>query len=170
VQAHRCVHPRRMETSCEKIMGIQWTASAVASPNDEHYARWRIKPAFVKSCAGRSPLLRRGEGGAGGIRTLVQTTVPCAFFRLSRFIGFRPSPGKGHPSDGLGPVSYPCYGPPHEPVFQDDTPDPGRRMTGLPEGHSSTLLLFAWIKRNSLRLLSCESVVYVASYGVEALG
>ena len=43
-------------------------------------------------------------------------------------------------------------------------------MTGLPEGHSSTLLLFAWIKRNSLRLLSCESVVYVASYGVEALG
>lgn len=43
-------------------------------------------------------------------------------------------------------------------------------MTGLPEGHSSALLLFTRIKPNSLGLLSCESVVYFASYGVEALG
>jgi len=43
-------------------------------------------------------------------------------------------------------------------------------MTGLPEGHSSVLLLFARIKPNSRGLLSCESVVYFASYGVEALG
>ena len=42
------------------------------------------------------------------------------------------------------------------------TPDPGRRMTGLPERHSSTLLCFTWIKPNSLRLLSCESVFYFA--------
>ena len=35
-------------------------------------------------------------------------------------------------------------------------------MTGLPEGHSSTLLCFTWIKPNSLGLLSCESVVYFA--------
>jgi hypothetical protein len=61
----------------------------------------------------------------------------------SRFIGFRSTPGEGHPSMDLGPVSYPRYGPPREPVFHDDTPKPGRRLTGLPEGYSFTLLLFA---------------------------
>jgi hypothetical protein len=89
---------------------------------------------------------------------------------LSRFIGFRPSAGEGHPTDDLGPVSHLRYGPPRRPVPHDDTSDPGRRRTGLPERYSSTLLLFTWIKPNSLRLLSCESVVYFASYGFVALG
>jgi len=88
----------------------------------------------------------------------------------SRFIGFRSASGEGHPNTDLGPVSYLRYGPPRRPVFQDDTPDPGRRLTGLPEGYSFALLLFARIKPNSRGLLSCESVVYFASYGVEALG
>lgn len=89
---------------------------------------------------------------------------------LSRFIGFRSVAGEGHPTMDLGPVSYLRSGPPRRPVFHDDTPDPGRRLTGLPEGYSSALLLFARIKPNSLRLLSCESVVYFASYGFVALG
>ena len=110
------------------------------------------------------------QGGAGGDRTLVQTTATCAFYMCSLFIGFRPAPGEGHPSEGLGPVSYPRYGPPREPVFQDDTPLSGRRSTGLPERCSSTVLLFPWIKPNSLRLLSCERVVVVACYSSEALG
>ncbi len=120
----------------------------------------------------RPPLLRwpLQPCGAGRDRTAVQTTATWAFYMLSRFIGFRSAPGEGHPSIDLGPVSYPCYGPPHGPVFHDDTPDTGRRSTGLPAGYSSTLLLFTWIKPNSLRLLSCESVVYFASYGVDALG
>lgn len=88
----------------------------------------------------------------------------------SRFVGFRSRAGEGHPTHDLGPVSYLCSGPPHRPVFHDDTPKPGRRLTGLPEGYSSALLLFARIKPNSLGLLSCESVVYFASYGVDALG
>lgn len=89
---------------------------------------------------------------------------------LSRFIGFRSVAGEGHPTMDLGPVSYLRSGPPRRPVFHDDTPDPGRRLTGLPEGYSSALLLFARIKPNSLRPLSCESVVYFASYGFVALG
>ena len=108
--------------------------------------------------------------GAGGDRTLVQTTATRAFYMRSRFIGFRSAPGEWHPSVDLGPVSYLRYGPPRKPVFHDDTPVSGRRSTGLPEGYSSTLLLFTWIKPNSLRLLSCESVVYFASYGFVALG
>lgn len=89
---------------------------------------------------------------------------------LSRFIGFRLMAGEGHPTLGLGPVSHPRSGPPRGPASHGDTPEPGRRETGLPEGYSSTLLLFTWIKPNSLGLLSCESVVYFASYGVDALG
>lgn len=108
--------------------------------------------------------------GAGGDRTLVQTTMKWAFYMRSLFIGFRPAPGEGHPSTGLGPVSHPRYGPPREPGPHDDTSGSGRRRTGLPERYSSTLLLFTWIKPNSLGLLSCESVVYFASYGVVALG
>ena len=100
--------------------------------------------------------------GAGGDRTLVQTTATRAFYMRSRFIGFRSAPGEWHPSTDLGPVSYLRYGPPRRPVFHDDTPVPGRRSTGLPEGYSSTLLLFTWIKPNCLRQLSCESVVYFA--------
>src|SRR5690606_13609743 len=50
--------------------------------------------------------------GAGGDRTLVQTTATCGFYMLSLFIGFRPAPGEGHPSTGLGPVSHQRYGPP----------------------------------------------------------
>ncbi len=96
--------------------------------------------------------------------------MKCAFYMRSLFIGFRPAPGEGHPNTGLGPVSHPRYGPPREPVPHDDTSDPGRRRTGLPERYSSTLLLFTWIKPNSLGLLSCESVVYFASYGFVALG
>lgn len=118
----------------------------------------------------RSSWLRRGEGGAGRDRTAVQTTATWAFYMRSRFIGFRPVPGEWHPSTGLGPVSYLCSGPPHKPVLHDDTSGSGRRITGLPERYSSALLLFARIKPNSLRLLSCESVVYFASYGVDALG
>jgi len=108
--------------------------------------------------------------GAGGDRTLVQTTAKWAFYMLSRFIGFRSPAGEGHPTDDLGPVSYLRYGPPRRPVPHDDTSVPGRRRTGLPERYSSTLLLFTRIKPNSLRLLSCESVVYFASYGFVALG
>lgn len=89
---------------------------------------------------------------------------------LSRFIGFRSAPGEGHPSVDLGPVSYPRFGPPRGPASQGDTPGPERRETGLSEGYSSTLLLFTWIKLQSLRLLGSESVVYFASYGVVALG
>jgi len=88
----------------------------------------------------------------------------------SHFIGFRSASGEGHPNIDLGPVSHLYYGPPHKPDPHDDTSGSGRRGTGLPERYSSTLLLFARIKPNSLRLLSCESVVYFASYGVEALG
>ena len=84
--------------------------------------------------------------GAGRDRTAVQTTGQWAFYMRSRFIGFRSLPGEGHPSKDLGPVSYLRSGPPRRPVFQGDTPGPGRRMTGLPEGYSSTLLLFTWIK------------------------
>ena len=80
----------------------------------------------------------------------------------SLFIGFRSAPGERHPSTDLGPVSYLRYGPPRRPVFHDDTPDTGRRSTGLPVGYSSTLLLFTWIKPNCLRQLSSESVVYFA--------
>jgi len=40
-------------------------------------------------------LRRRGKGGAGGIRTLVQTTVPRAFYMLIRSLVFDRSPGKG---------------------------------------------------------------------------
>lgn len=122
-----------------------------------------------RSC-GALALIRRGEGGAGGNRTLVQTTATCAFYMLSRFVGFRPVAGEGHPTPGLGPVSHPRYGPPRGPVLHDDTPEPGRRITGLPEGYSSTLLLFTWIKPHSLGLLSSERVVYFASYGFDALG
>ena len=127
------------------------------------------KPAFATTCSRRS-LLRRGEGGAGRDRTAVQTTATWAFYMRSHFIGFRSRAGEGHPTHDLGPVSYLCSGPPHRPVFHDDTSDPGRRLTGLPERYSSALLLFARIKPNSLGLLSCESVVYFASYGVDALG
>jgi len=88
----------------------------------------------------------------------------------SLFIGFRSPAGEGHPTNDLGPVSCLRSGPPRKPVFHGDTPGPGRRLTGLPEGYSSTLLLFTWIKRHSLGLLSSESVVYFASYGVDALG
>ncbi len=78
--------------------------------------------------------------------------------------------GKGHPTNDLGPVSHLCSGPPHKPDPYDDTSDSERKGTGLPERYSSALLLFARIKPNSTWLLSCESVVYFASYGVEALG
>lgn len=100
--------------------------------------------------------------GAGGVRTLVQTTAKCAFYMRSRFIGFRPTPGEGHPSMNLCPVSYLCSGQPHRPVFQNYTPNSKRRSTGLFEGYSFTVLLFARIKPNGLRPLSCECVVCFA--------
>lgn len=43
-------------------------------------------------------------GGAGGIRTLVQTTATRAFYMLSRLVGFRSAPGKWHPNVDLDPV------------------------------------------------------------------
>ena len=155
----------------EYLVLIPWTASAVASPQNQipSECQTRAKPAFAPSCLRRT-VLRRGEGGAGGDRTLVQTTATWAFYMRSLFIGFRPAPGEGHPSVDLGPVSYLCFGPPHRPVFHDDTSKPGRRLTGLPERYSFAVLLFARIKPNSLGLLSCESVVCVACYSVEALG
>ena len=100
--------------------------------------------------------------GAGGVRTLVQTTAKCAFYMRSHFIGFRSTPGKGHPSMDLCPVSYLCSGQPHRPVFQNYTPNSKRRSTGLSEEYSSAVLLFARIKRNGLRPLSCESVLCFA--------
>lgn len=155
----------------EHLVLIPWTASAVASPQNQIPSEYltRAKPAFAPSCLRRT-VLRRGEGGAGGDRTLVQTTATWAFYMRSFFIGFRPAPGEGHPSVDLGPVSYLCFGPPHRPVYHDDTSDPGRRLTGLPERYSFPLLLFTGIKPNSLGLLSCESVVVVACYSIVALG
>ncbi len=121
----------------------------------------RAKPAFASTCLRRS-MLRRGEGGAGGVRTLVQTTAKCAFYIRSRFIGFRSTPGEGHPSMDLCPVSYLCSGQPHRPVFQNYTPNSKRRSTGLSEEYSFAVLLFARIKLNGLRPLSCESVLCFA--------
>ena len=88
----------------------------------------------------------------------------------SPFIGFRPLAGEGHPTKDLDPVSYLYYGSPHRPVFHDDTPYSARRLTGLTEEYSFAVLLFARIKPNSRGLLSCESVVCVACYSIEALG
>ncbi len=102
------------------------------------------KPAFQRVSA---------SCGAGGDRTLVQTTATWAFYMLSRFFGFRPLPEEWHPSKDLGPVSYLYYGPPHKPVLHDDTSGPGRRSTGLPERHSSAVLLFAQIKPISRGLI-----------------
>ena len=51
---------------------------------------------------------------------------------LSHFFGFRPSAAKGHATEGLGPVSYLCYGPPHRPVFHIDTFMFGKEVDGPP--------------------------------------
>jgi hypothetical protein len=159
---HHCAASAR---AAGKMMTGEWST---ARPRDDQ--------AMAIPCAGRSgsspvepggfPDIRRGElrspfcltknpaafatglvsCGAGRDRTAVQTTGQWAFYMLSRFIGCRSMPGEGHPSKDLGPVSCLRSGPPRRPVFQGDTPGPGRRMTGLPEGYSSTLLLFTWIK------------------------
>lgn len=92
--------------------------------------------------SGRFTSARSVPCGAGGDRTLVQTTVKRAPYMLSLFIDFRPVPGERHPSAGLGPVSRRPSGPPGRPAFHDDTPGPARRKAGLTEGHSFTLLLF----------------------------
>lgn len=140
-----------------------WRAFLVLEP-EGFPAFQRDKPRTCSFNEERPPLARWPlvSCGAGGVRTLVQTTAKCAFYMRSRFIGFRPMPGEGHPSMDLDPVSYLCYGSPHKPVFHDDTPNSERRLTGLSEGYSFAVLLFARIKPNGLRPLSCESVLCFA--------
>ena len=48
--------------------------------------------------------------GAGGIRTLVQTGKPYAFYTLIPDFGFRAPTRPGPPIDALAPKSHPCIG------------------------------------------------------------
>ena len=55
---------------------------------------------------GRDSLLRHIKSGAGGIRTLVQTVKPHAFYMLIPDFGFRAAPRPGPPSDALASKSF----------------------------------------------------------------
>lgn len=72
--------------------------------------------------------------GAGGNRTLVQTTARWAFYMLSRSFGCRPRAGEGRPTRGLGPVSRPRSGPPRGPASHGRHPEAGKEGDGPRRG------------------------------------